>query len=148
MGTGKLKEGSGVFVCGICGNEFTKWDGRCSACGEWNTLKEVPKKDVVFSKGRGTARAKAAFGKLFSLKGEAGEALTRFTSTFSEVDRVLGGGFVPGSVVLLGGDPGIGKSTLALEIASGVGNIENPTLYVTGEETVGQIRLRASRTKD
>src|SRR5579862_6425179 len=99
-----------VFVCSSCGGETLKWQGQCPLCGEWNSLEQ-----------RVTARARPgapAAAVALSARGEGPDALERFGSGAAELDRVLGGGVVPGSVILLGGDPGIGKSTLLLQVAA------------------------------
>jgi len=105
-----------VFVCGECGNEFTKWMGRCTACGEWNSLVEeariTGKKAVT---GFRTTATKSR--KPVSIKDISKKDYTRSSTGIGELDRVLGGGMVEGSVVLIGGDPGIGKSTLLLQVA-------------------------------
>lgn len=133
-----------VWYCSSCGNESSKWMGRCPACGEWNTMVEEPKKQT--SKG-GSARNKAFINttapepvalKDISLKEEK-----RILTGNSEIDRMLGGGIVPGSMILIGGEPGIGKSTLALQIPLACSHLR--TLYVSGEESPRQIKLRAMR---
>ena len=128
-----------VFYCSECGNETAKWMGQCPACGAWNTLTEAPKepKSSVGSKAR-----KITVPKLLS-ELDAQEEL-RFSTGIREFDRVLGGGVVPGSVVLLGGDPGIGKSTLLMQTASNLTSA-GKVLYVTGEESSAQLKLRAER---
>jgi DNA repair protein RadA/Sms len=129
-----------LYVCSNCGEEYIQWQGRCSNCGEWNTLKEfqVAREKPSTRAGYSGSEAQAPI-KLSVVKGQA---TTRVLSGFSEVDRVLGGGIVPGSVILLGGDPGIGKSTLLLQL---VERLHANVLYVSGEESPEQIRLRAER---
>ena len=127
-----------VFLCSECGNDFPKWNGKCPACNEWGTLKEYT---PPAGGRRGQGRADTP--PLTSLE----DILTngnskRATTGISELDRVLGGGFLRGAVVLLGGNPGIGKSTLALQAAVAVGG---STLYVSAEESQEQIALRAKR---
>ncbi|MCX6810657.1 MAG: DNA repair protein RadA [Candidatus Berkelbacteria bacterium] len=124
-----------IFVCDNCGNEFSNWAGRCSACGEWNTLKEF-KSETLSSKSVEIISAK-------KLNDFSVTSKTRIQTGFSEVDRVFGGGIVDGSVILLGGEPGIGKSTLLLQI---VDNLPR-TLYISGEESGQQLKLRAERLK-
>jgi len=130
-----------VFYCTICGNETPKWQGRCPACGEWNTLQEHVEKP---SSGKGKAvstgirRAPQAISQLNS------DHEIRFTTGMGELDRVLGGGAVGGSLVLVGGAPGIGKSTLLLQICNSL-CLERRVLYVTGEESERQLKLRAER---
>jgi DNA repair protein RadA/Sms len=130
-------------VCCSCGFRHVKWQGQCDACGEWNTLKEE-----VAAAGRHTTAAKALTGgrrlPFVSLLGEA--ALPpRLGTGIGELDRVLGGGLVPGSAILVGGDPGIGKSTILLQAAARVASANHRALYVSGEEAVEQVRLRAQR---
>jgi DNA repair protein RadA/Sms len=125
-----------VFVCASCGGETLKWQGQCPLCGEWNSLEERR------ASGARAAPAAAAVSLV------AGTALAgggeRLPSGQAELDRVLGGGIVPGSVILLGGDPGIGKSTLLLQVASFVA-ASKPVIYASGEESVAQVGLRARR---
>ncbi len=129
------------FVCQSCGVIALRWSGRCEACGEWNTLAEeaaLPRAGPV---------AKAAPGRaidLVPLAGDTDPPLRCATGT-AEFDRVLGGGLVPGSAVLVGGDPGIGKSTLLLQAASRLAGAGSGVIYVSGEESVEQVRLRARR---
>jgi DNA repair protein RadA/Sms len=128
------------YVCAECGAEAPKWQGRCPACAAWNSLSE----DVLQLSGRKPAALAAA---ACTTAMEAVMAVpARLQSTGSlEVDRVLGGGIVPGSVVLLGGDPGIGKSTIALQVSNNCGDEVSPALYCTGEESLEQLALRARR---
>ena len=128
-----------VFYCSECGNETAKWMGQCPACGAWNTLVEAPKEPKM---SLGTRAKRIAQPKLIS-ELDAEEEL-RFSTGIGEFDRVLGGGIVVGSVVLLGGEPGIGKSTLLLQICQYFGK-EHTVLYVSGEESAKQIKLRAER---
>jgi DNA repair protein RadA/Sms len=132
-----------LFVCSDCGEEFIQWQGRCSNCGNWNTLKEFTIPQERGSKGRATG----GYSGLTDITSQklseiAGDKLIRRTTGVSELDRVLGGGMVPGSVLLLGGDPGIGKSTLLLQVAA---TLEQKVLYVSGEESPEQIKIRAER---
>src|ERR1035438_3810345 len=115
------------YVCAECGAEAPKWQGRCPACAAWNSLSE----DVVRLIGRkpGPAIAAATTTPMEAVMAAPSHVLP--TGSF-EVDRVLGGGIVPGSVVLLGGDPGIGKSTIALQMSHSCGNVVSPALYCTG----------------
>ena len=131
------------FVCQSCGAVHSRWQGKCEACGEWNTIaEEAGAKDSVPAAQR-TSRKGRAF-KLEPLAGEAEEA-PRTPSGIKEFDRVTGGGFVRGSVLLLGGDPGIGKSTLLIEAAAALARAERRVVYVSGEEAIGQVRMRAAR---
>ncbi|MCW2246398.1 DNA repair protein RadA/Sms [Azospirillum fermentarium] len=128
------------FVCQSCGAAYPKWAGRCDACGEWNSLVEeaVPEQAP---KGLGSAKGrKIAF---VGLSG-ASDPAPRRLSGIGELDRVAGGGFVPGSAVLIGGDPGIGKSTLLLQAMSSLSQ-HSACVYISGEEAVDQVRLRAQR---
>jgi len=131
-----MAKSSVVFVCSNCGFKIPRWQGKCPNCGEWNTLEE--QKLVATAGGKGSMSA-AAPVTLESV--DVGER-QRFATGFSEFDEVIGGGIVPGSLILLGGDPGIGKSTLALQLSM---KIADNTLYVSGEESVHQIKLRADR---
>jgi DNA repair protein RadA/Sms len=127
------------FICSACGAEAPKWQGRCPACEAWNSLSEAAV--------RLTSRAAPRVAAAVSTPMEAVmSAPARLHPTGShEADRVLGGGIVPGSVILLGGDPGIGKSTLALQVAHSCGDDASPALYCTGEESLEQLALRARR---
>ncbi len=133
-----------LFVCQSCGATFPKWAGRCGDCGEWNTVVESRVEETVQNTGRfvGYAGAQASICLLENI--EAREEI-RFLCGLSELDRVLGGGLVAGSVVLIGGDPGIGKSTLLLQTLSALTQSGLSTLYVTGEESPQQVSLRARR---
>ena len=132
-----------VFVCSSCGYESTKWLGKCPACNEWNTFYEekVTKEVDAFGK---TAKAKVT--KPTQLNHVEGREEVRTKTGIEELDRVLGGGLVKGSLVLLGGEPGIGKSTLILQICDKIKG-EGKVLYVSGEESAEQIKLRADRLK-
>src|SRR3974377_1379364 len=129
------------FICQNCGADFSRWQGKCEACGEWNTLSEEGA-DRASSPGR-----RGRGGRLFALEpftGEAHEA-PRLPSGIAEFDRVTGGGFVRGSVLLVGGDPGIGKSTLLIQAAASLARAGHRAVYISGEEAVAQMRLRAER---
>jgi DNA repair protein RadA/Sms len=128
-----------VFTCSSCGSQSPKWHGRCPGCGDWNTLVEEKP-----APGRRTASRPAPRTAPIRLADVKAPAMARFSTGIGELDRVLGGGLVPGSLVLLGGSPGIGKSTLT---ASALGNLasERKVLYVTGEESPAQVKLRAER---
>jgi DNA repair protein RadA/Sms len=130
-----------VFVCSACATESAKWHGQCPGCGAWNTLTEEARG------GGGGARAAASkrAAKPVRLADVRAERHTRLSTGIGELDRILGGGLVPGSIVLIGGSPGIGKSTLT---SMALGNLQGAgrrTLYVSGEESAAQIRLRAER---
>lgn len=130
------------FVCQQCSASTLKWQGQCPGCEEWNTLVEeiIPDKQTVFAKKRHTAKPL----KLQALQQIQLEQHHRIPTHISELDRVLGGGMVPGGVTLIGGEPGIGKSTLLLQMALLVGKKESIT-YLSGEESLAQIKLRAER---
>lgn len=131
-----------VFFCSECGNEFPKWQGRCPACGAWNTLQEHVEKAKSAGKSRNTAgEAKHAPQRLSEI---TGDSEIRFSTGMGELDRVLGGGAVVGSLVLVSGAPGIGKSTLLLQICNSLCK-ERKVLYVSGEESERQLKLRAQR---
>ena len=137
-----------AFVCSECGADFPKWQGRCSECGAWNSLQEVRVAAASASAGgaRPTGYAGERSAGIQKLSEVEAEALTRWPTGFSELDRVLGGGIVPGEVALIGGDPGVGKSTLLLQTLLAVSS-HYRTLYVTGEESLQQVALRARRMK-
>lgn len=132
-----------VYVCGECGNEYPEWVGKCSACGNWNTVKEVK---IAPRAGKGDAQhgwVRSSELVTFAEPTKHGKASER-TATLEEVDRVLGGGLVPGSAILLAGEPGVGKSTLLLQLAATVAK-QHPVRYISGEESVDQVRNRAER---
>ncbi len=136
-----------AYVCSECGANFNKWQGQCGECGAWNTLSEFVV-EAAAGKGlapdRGGWAGAAAAAKITALKVVAQETETRVSTGIGEFDRVLGGGLVEGSVVLVGGDPGIGKSTLLLQATAALG-ARLPGLYVTGEESLAQVAGRAQR---
>jgi len=127
------------FVCDRCGAESLKWMGRCPECGEWNTLVEMLE---ASPSPRAATRASSS---PILLKDVPARALDRIRIPIGELDRVLGGGIVPGSLVLVGGDPGIGKSTLLLQLCSVLAEERGPVLYASGEESVRQVKMRAER---
>lgn len=130
-----------LFVCSECGYESAKWYGKCPGCGEWNTMnEEMP---VAASKG-GIKRSSSAVQSVMRLNEITEDVEKRISTGIKEFDRVLGGGIVVGSLVLIGGDPGIGKSTILLQICEYLGKSKN-VLYVSGEESANQIKLRANR---
>ena len=132
-----------VFVCSSCGNETYNWSGKCPSCGEWNTLKEISIEQKTKHSGTYKDATRKRAKNLSELSGESEE---RFDTGISEFDRVLGGGAVIGSVVLVGGAPGIGKSTLLLQICGFLGK-KLRVLYISGEESELQIKMRADRLK-
>ena len=132
-----------TFTCNACGASHSKWSGRCDACGEWNSITE----DTPLSAGPGAKSIGAKRGNTLHLTDLATEEAPppRTISGLAELDRVLGGGLVPASAILVGGDPGIGKSTLLLQAAARFAQSGLKTLYVTGEEAAAQVRMRAQR---
>jgi DNA repair protein RadA/Sms len=130
-----------TFVCQNCGAVYGRWQGKCDACGEWNTIAE---ESAAKTPTPGRAARK---GRLFALEPLAGIAheAPRLASGLAELDRVTGGGFVRGSVLLVGGDPGIGKSTLLIQAAAAMAQSGHRAVYISGEEAVAQVRLRAER---
>ena len=129
------------YVCQSCGSVHAKWAGRCEGCGEWNTLAEETAPTPV---PKGLRAGAAQRLELFGLAGAA-PGPARLSTAIAELDRVLGGGLVEGSAVLIGGDPGIGKSTLVLQAGAALANAGATVAYVSGEESIDQIRLRAKR---
>jgi DNA repair protein RadA/Sms len=129
-----------TFVCQNCGAAYNRWQGKCEACGEWNTMSEE-------GSDRPSGGRKAGRGRLFELQDLASDAqdAPRLPSGIGELDRVTGGGFVRGSVLLLGGDPGIGKSTLLIQATAALARKGERAVYISGEEAVEQVRLRAER---
>ena len=130
-----------VWYCTSCGNESPKWMGRCPACGEWNTMVEQPRESRKASTG--SAAPAGERRRPVQLRDISASGESRISLHNAELDRILGGGIVPGSLVLIGGEPGIGKSTLSLQIP--LHCTELRTLYVTGEESVNQVKMRAGR---
>jgi len=129
-----------AFLCEQCGHRSVKWFGRCPGCGEWNTLEEIQ------ARGKGAVADSTWLGEeLRSISKIDLENVHRLPSGLVEVDRLLGGGLVPGAVVLFGGEPGIGKSTLLLQMAESMARGIGKILYVSGEESEGQVKLRADR---
>jgi DNA repair protein RadA/Sms len=137
-----------AYVCQQCGASSPKWAGQCPSCEAWNTLVEtvVARAPANAAAGRARARSTGAGAAAISPIGDVSSAeAARLPTGIGEVDRVLGGGLVPGSIVLFGGDPGIGKSTLLLQLAGRVAAAGHPALYITGEESTAQVRGRAER---
>jgi DNA repair protein RadA/Sms len=133
-----------VFLCQECGATTPKWEGRCGECRTWNSLAEYKEPAPAPDDGRG--RYVSADGDApVPLTEVAKSATARISTSIGELDRVLGGGIVPGSATLIGGDPGIGKSTLMLQISAAVAAAAGPVLYVSGEESFAQTKLRAER---
>ena len=129
-----------VYFCQECGYESAKWMGQCPGCGEWNTFVEE-----TIRKGSSTSGKRAAKAEVMKLADIHMEGEERQTTSMPELDRVLGGGIVKGSLVLVGGDPGIGKSTLLLQVCRNLSDQKVKVLYISGEESLQQIKLRAQR---
>lgn len=136
---------STVFFCSECGHESSKWMGQCPACKAWNTFVEEPVGRTTQS-GKGTSRIQAV--EPTSVTAVSLESFQRYNTGMSELDRVLGGGIVPGSLVLVGGDPGIGKSTLLLQVCRNLSAAGRRVIYISGEESLSQIKMRAMRIGD
>ena len=130
-----------VFFCKECGYESSKWMGQCPGCREWNVFVEEP----IVKKKSGMSNGKQEFVKPVKLNDINIEETTRLKTGLRELDRVLGGGIVAGSLILVGGDPGIGKSTLLLQVCKNVASQDKKVLYISGEESLKQIKLRAER---
>ena len=137
-----MAKSSTSYTCTSCGASFTKWSGRCDGCGEWNSIQEDTGLSATPGKGLGAKRG--ATVTLTDLSAEETPP-PRTQSAMGELDRVLGGGLVPASAILVGGDPGIGKSTLLLQAAARFGQAGLKTIYVSGEEASAQVRMRAQR---
>ncbi len=138
------KAARSLFVCQNCGAVAPRWTGKCAACGEWNTIIEEAQAAAV----PGTGLAKSSKGRAAELRLLAdtdGDKLERMPTGLAELDRVTGGGIVPGSALLIGGEPGIGKSTLLLQVAAAFAVSGRRAVYFTGEEATAQVRLRAER---
>ena len=135
-----------AFICQSCGAVYNRWKGKCEACGGWNTVVEETGAGSPMA-GPVATRPSRAKGRVFALEGLGGEAkdAPRTPSGVAEFDRVTGGGFVRGSVILIGGDPGIGKSTLLMQVSAALAARGGRVAYISGEEAVAQIRLRADR---
>jgi DNA repair protein RadA/Sms len=134
-----------TYVCQNCGAASARWQGKCEACGEWNCLVEEGDGSSGVA-GRPPAPGRAPRkGRRFALQPLTGEnqEAPRLSSGIAELDRVTGGGFVRGSVLLMAGDPGIGKSTLLIQAAASLARLGHRAVYISGEEAVAQVRLRA-----
>src|SRR5919197_278230 len=135
-----------VFTCSACGHESVRWHGQCPGCGAWNTLvEEARPAGPAGRRGGGGGGGAARAAKPVRLADVPAAELPRLRTGLGELDRVLGGGLVPGSIVLLGGSPGIGKSTLTGMALGNLVAAGRRVLYVTGEESAAQVRLRAER---
>jgi DNA repair protein RadA/Sms len=131
------------FVCQNCGGVSQRWVGKCPACGEWNTL--VEELDAAPPPGSGLVKASRGRAVPLETLAARGEAPPRIATGLAELDRVTGGGIVPGSALLIGGEPGIGKSTLLLQLSAAMATAGRHTIYFSGEEAAAQVRLRAER---
>ncbi|MDE6722633.1 MAG: DNA repair protein RadA [Eubacterium sp.] len=138
-----MAKSKSVYVCSECGFESAKWYGKCPECGEWNTMSEELA-TVSSGKGNGIKKSVSSVQKVMRLNEITGDVEKRVSTGIKEFDRVLGGGIVIGSLVLISGDPGIGKSTILLQICEHLGK-DKFVLYVSGEESANQIKLRANR---
>ncbi|MFH4310412.1 DNA repair protein RadA, partial [Acinetobacter baumannii] len=135
-----------VYRCEQCGADHLKWAGQCSECGEWNCLNEVKLEPTTAHRARPKVGGYAGqVANITTLNKVSVSHETRLPTGISEFDRVLGGGLVTGSVVLIGGDPGIGKSTILLQTATHMASAKSSALYITGEESLSQVALRAQR---
>src|SRR5436190_1321773 len=139
------KQSNTIFLCQNCGYESRKWLGKCPECGEWNSL--VEERVVTTKKGAGRQGFRLREAKAIAYDEIESQDDTRVSSGVTEFDRVLGGGIVPGTLVLLGGDPGIGKSTLLLQVADKLSETGATVLYISGEESERQIKLRGERLR-
>jgi DNA repair protein RadA/Sms len=147
-----------IFRCTNCGAEHSRWAGRCDVCGEWNTLVEEVVARATAAGGKGGAARRIGGHKSLAeggsvaepkrLRDVAGAAEPRWKTGLAEFDFALGGGIVPGSMILIGGEPGIGKSTLLLQVAAKLESVGHRTLYISGEESPLQVRMRAERLSD
>ena len=147
IGDDMVKAPKTAYVCNDCGAEYSKWMGQCKECLSWNTISEVRLISAKENKSKGdrfSGYAGETSGKVQALSEISLQEVPRFSSGFQELDRVLGGGVVPGSAILIGGHPGAGKSTLLLQVMCGLSQAL-PTLYVTGEESLQQVAMRANR---
>jgi DNA repair protein RadA/Sms len=133
------------YKCSNCGHVVPKWMGRCSQCGAWNTFEEVVETPKISEKARQTGRERGVYNQPRRLSEISSKQENRLSTKNEELDRVLGGGIVRGGVALLGGDPGIGKSTLLLQMTENVASQNYKVLYISGEESEQQIKMRADR---
>ena len=133
-----------IFFCQQCGYETAKWMGQCPGCREWNTFVEEPAEEKHAGISAGNRRNSQIVEPMPLSRVEMTDQ-ERFTTGIGELDRVLGGGIVPASLVLVGGDPGIGKSTLLLLVCKNLADAHHSVLYISGEESLQQIKIRADR---
>jgi DNA repair protein RadA/Sms len=138
-----MAKGKSIFVCQNCGSVFRRWQGKCESCGEWNTIVEEATASGVGSAGP----RKPGSGRPFALEDFTGGVPQgeRVITGINELDRVAGGGFAPGSVALIGGEPGIGKSTLLVQACASLAGRAGRVVYISGEESTAQVRMRAGR---
>ncbi len=135
-----------LFECQACGFQSPRWMGKCTSCDQWETMIELSTDQIKFLKETSGSSASGSFlSKAKPITQIEEDNIVRFTSGSGELDLVLGGGIVPGSLTLIGGSPGVGKSTLLLKIAGNLARATKKVLYVSGEESAGQIKLRANR---
>ncbi len=134
-----------LFECQSCGFQTPRWMGKCPSCNEWESLIELNSEQIKFLKETSTISTQTNTNKAKPITEINEDNVTRFSSGSRELDLVLGGGIVPGSLTLIGGSPGVGKSTLLLKIAGNLAKTNKKVLYVSGEESAGQIKLRANR---
>ncbi len=139
-----MAKAKSVYICSECGYETPRWMGKCPDCGNWNTLTEQLKQDTALVEKK-LKRAPGSDAEALRIDQIPDNALTRCSSGVGELDRVLGGGIVEGSLVLVGGDPGIGKSTLLTQVCANLSREGVTVLYVSGEESARQIKMRANR---
>ena len=139
-----MAKAKSVYICSECGYETPRWLGKCPDCGNWNTLTEQVKVDAILAEKK-LKRAPGSDAEALRIDQIPDNALSRCKSGIGELDRVLGGGIVEGSLVLVGGDPGIGKSTLLTQVCANLSNEGVSVLYVSGEESARQIKMRANR---
>lgn len=135
-----MAKSSSKFICNNCGAVHSKWSGKCDECGSWGSLEE----DISSGYSNLKEKSNANTQEFSSLSGDITD-FERFSTNIEELDRVLGGGLVKGSAILIGGDPGIGKSTIVLQTVANLSNLGMNTVYISGEESVQQVRLRAKR---
>ena len=135
-----MKKGS-IFACGVCGHETPKWLGKCPVCEGWNTFQEV----TAFTSSRPAERHERHGAPVLLAETGPDDAASRLRTGEGEFDRILGGGLIPGTLLLLGGEPGVGKSTLLLQVAAGLQKQGGTVLYVSGEESLLQLKTRAKR---
>lgn len=134
-----------LFECQACGFQSPRWLGKCTGCNQWDTMMELSTEQIKFVEETKQGTSTSVIAKAMPITEVKQENITRFSSGSKELDLVLGGGIVPGSLTLIGGSPGIGKSTLLLKIAGNLAKEQKNILYVSGEESSGQIKLRADR---